>query len=245
MQNIIIGKYFGQYQQSQINIGMSPSWVMMLLNMKQGIYNLVHLDLFNMSVADPRRKSVTIEGLQQNQEYAFSVSALTKEGPGQPASITVRTRTNRECINLRYNRRNSTISINFTIVFSLRILTKSSWILLIDCANCSYSVSSGRLCSLGQDTDSHLVTAGLHHSPVASKKNVRNFLFKLSLKHLFMQKTTWSLTSFFFFVLLLFRLKSWLKGIFAYPAGMNIKTAELASFLHEVWPNHWNSQIMH
>ncbi|XP_028434715.1 leukemia inhibitory factor receptor isoform X2 [Perca flavescens] len=51
-------------------------------------------DLFNVSVADPRRKSVTIEGLQQNQEYAFSVSALTKEGPGQPTNITIRTRTN-------------------------------------------------------------------------------------------------------------------------------------------------------
>ncbi|XP_035514491.1 oncostatin-M-specific receptor subunit beta [Morone saxatilis] len=51
-------------------------------------------NLFNVSVADPRRKSVTIEGLQQNQEYTLSVSALTKEGPGQPASITIRTRTN-------------------------------------------------------------------------------------------------------------------------------------------------------
>ncbi|XP_034728872.1 leukemia inhibitory factor receptor isoform X1 [Etheostoma cragini] len=51
-------------------------------------------NLFNVSVADPRRKSVTIEGLQQNQEYAFSVSALTKEGPGQPTNITIRTRTN-------------------------------------------------------------------------------------------------------------------------------------------------------
>ncbi|KAF1389404.1 hypothetical protein PFLUV_G00073080 [Perca fluviatilis] len=51
-------------------------------------------NLFNVSVADPRRKSVTIEGLQQNQEYAFSVSALTEEGPGQPTNITIRTRTN-------------------------------------------------------------------------------------------------------------------------------------------------------
>ncbi|XP_060894548.1 leukemia inhibitory factor receptor isoform X1 [Labrus mixtus] len=51
-------------------------------------------DLLNVLVSDPHRKSVTIEGLQQNQEYTFSVSALTKEGPGQAASITVRTKTN-------------------------------------------------------------------------------------------------------------------------------------------------------
>uniref|UniRef100_A0A3P8TEF7 Fibronectin type-III domain-containing protein n=1 Tax=Amphiprion percula TaxID=161767 RepID=A0A3P8TEF7_AMPPE len=52
------------------------------------------LKLFNMSVADPLKKSVTIDGLQQNQKYACSVSALTKEGPGLPASITIRTRGN-------------------------------------------------------------------------------------------------------------------------------------------------------
>ncbi|XP_070690651.1 leukemia inhibitory factor receptor [Pempheris klunzingeri] len=46
------------------------------------------------AMADPRRKSVTIEGLQQSQEYTVSVSALTRGGPGQPASITIRTRTN-------------------------------------------------------------------------------------------------------------------------------------------------------
>ncbi|XP_041642417.1 leukemia inhibitory factor receptor-like isoform X2 [Cheilinus undulatus] len=51
-------------------------------------------DLFNVSVEDPHRKSVTIDGLQQNQEYAFSVSALTKDGPGQATTITVRTKTN-------------------------------------------------------------------------------------------------------------------------------------------------------
>lgn len=51
-------------------------------------------DLFNVSVTDPHTKSVTAEGLQQNQEYTFSVSALTKEGPGRAASITVRTKTN-------------------------------------------------------------------------------------------------------------------------------------------------------
>uniref|UniRef100_UPI0037E7C2D6 leukemia inhibitory factor receptor isoform X2 n=1 Tax=Semicossyphus pulcher TaxID=241346 RepID=UPI0037E7C2D6 len=51
-------------------------------------------DLFNVSVADPWKKYVTIEGLQQNREYMFSVSALTKEGPGQAASITVRTKSN-------------------------------------------------------------------------------------------------------------------------------------------------------
>ncbi|XP_013867225.1 oncostatin-M-specific receptor subunit beta [Austrofundulus limnaeus] len=51
-------------------------------------------NLFDVSVADPRQKSVTIEGLQQQQEYSCSVSALTKAGPGLPASIAIRTRTN-------------------------------------------------------------------------------------------------------------------------------------------------------
>nr|XP_020449371.1 leukemia inhibitory factor receptor-like isoform X2 [Monopterus albus]XP_020449372.1 leukemia inhibitory factor receptor-like isoform X2 [Monopterus albus] len=51
-------------------------------------------NMFRVSVEDPGRKSVTIEGLQQGREYAFSVSALTKWGPGQPASITARTKTN-------------------------------------------------------------------------------------------------------------------------------------------------------
>ncbi|XP_047236405.1 leukemia inhibitory factor receptor isoform X3 [Girardinichthys multiradiatus] len=50
--------------------------------------------LFNVSVGDPRQKSLTIEGLQQHQEYVCSVSALTKVGPGLPASITIRTKTN-------------------------------------------------------------------------------------------------------------------------------------------------------
>ncbi|KAG7489235.1 leukemia inhibitory factor receptor-like isoform X2 [Solea senegalensis] len=52
------------------------------------------MDVFNVSVADPRRKSVTVEGLKQSQEYTFCVSALTKNGPGQPTSITITTRTN-------------------------------------------------------------------------------------------------------------------------------------------------------
>ncbi|KAM9360201.1 leukemia inhibitory factor receptor [Symphorus nematophorus] len=51
-------------------------------------------NLFNMSVGDPHMKSVMIEGLQHSTRYAFSVSALTKEGPGQPALITVWTRAN-------------------------------------------------------------------------------------------------------------------------------------------------------
>ncbi|XP_076587335.1 leukemia inhibitory factor receptor isoform X2 [Chaetodon auriga] len=107
-------------------------------------------NLFNVSVADPRRKSVTIEGLQQNQDYAFSVSALTKDGPGQPASITIRTRTDYSA-------------------HLARILTP---ILLLLC--CTILLWSQR-------------------------------------------KT----------------LKSGLKGIFAYPAGMNIKPPEFDSFLHE------------
>lgn len=69
---------------------------MLLNNIKQGLCNYLHSDVFNVSVADPKRKSVTIEGLQENHEYAFSVSALTRNGPGQPVSIIIRTRINCE-----------------------------------------------------------------------------------------------------------------------------------------------------
>ncbi|XP_062418251.1 leukemia inhibitory factor receptor isoform X3 [Pungitius pungitius] len=51
-------------------------------------------DPFNVSVADPGRKSVSVDGLQQNQEYVFSVSALTEGGPGEPTRVTIRTSTN-------------------------------------------------------------------------------------------------------------------------------------------------------
>ncbi|XP_070761070.1 leukemia inhibitory factor receptor [Enoplosus armatus] len=107
-------------------------------------------NLFNVPVADPHRKSVTIEDLQQNQEYTFYVSALTKQGPGQPASITTRTK------------------INYSSDLA-KILTP---ILLL--LGCTILVWPQRE-----------------------------------------------------------MLKSWLKDIFAYPAGMNIKTPELDSFLHE------------
>ncbi|XP_078107293.1 leukemia inhibitory factor receptor isoform X1 [Sander vitreus] len=108
-------------------------------------------NLFNVSVADPRRKSVTIEGLEQNQEYAFSVSALTKEGPGQPTNITIRTRTNYSA-------------------HLAKILTPI--LLLLGC-----------------------------------------------IILLWPQRKI---------------LKSVLKEIFTYPAGMNIKTPEFDSFLHEI-----------
>uniref|UniRef100_A0A3Q2QCQ8 Leukemia inhibitory factor receptor-like n=1 Tax=Fundulus heteroclitus TaxID=8078 RepID=A0A3Q2QCQ8_FUNHE len=49
---------------------------------------------FNVSVGDPRQKSVTVKGLQQDQEYVCSVSALTRVGPGLSASITIRTKPN-------------------------------------------------------------------------------------------------------------------------------------------------------
>lgn len=49
-------------------------------------------DLLNVSVSDPRRKSVTVEGLQPSREYMLAVSALSRRGPGQPTSITIRTR---------------------------------------------------------------------------------------------------------------------------------------------------------
>nr|XP_046243960.1 leukemia inhibitory factor receptor [Scatophagus argus] len=107
-------------------------------------------NLFNVSVADPQRKSVTMRGLQPNQEYVFSVRALTKEGPGQPASITIRTKAD-------------------YLAHLTKILTP---ILLLLCC-----------------------TALLW----PQRKMLRRGL----------------------------------KGIFAYPAGMNIKTPELDSFLHE------------
>ncbi|XP_008416333.1 leukemia inhibitory factor receptor isoform X1 [Poecilia reticulata] len=50
--------------------------------------------LFNVSVSNPRQKSVTMEGLQQDQEYVCSVRALTTVGPGSTASITIRTKVN-------------------------------------------------------------------------------------------------------------------------------------------------------
>ncbi|XP_034547122.1 leukemia inhibitory factor receptor isoform X2 [Notolabrus celidotus] len=107
-------------------------------------------DLINVSVADPHRKSVTVEGLQQNHEYAFSVCALTKEGPGQAASITVRTKA------------------NYT-AHMVKIVTPV--LLLLGCTIL-----------------------------------------------LWPQRKT---------------LQSGLKGIFVYPAGMNIKIPQLASFLQE------------
>ncbi|CAG07821.1 unnamed protein product [Tetraodon nigroviridis] len=50
------------------------------------------LNLLNVSVSDPRRKSVTVDGLQPNRDYVLSVSALTRQGPGLATSITIRTR---------------------------------------------------------------------------------------------------------------------------------------------------------
>ena len=46
------------------------------------------------------------------------------------------------------------------------------------------ALDSLRLCSLGQDTDSDLAAAVLHHSPVATEKNVSSF--KSQLKHEFL-----------------------------------------------------------
>ncbi|KAJ4941988.1 hypothetical protein JOQ06_011859 [Pogonophryne albipinna] len=107
-------------------------------------------NLFNVSVADPRRKSVTIEGLQQDHKYLFYVSALTKGGPGQSTSITIRTNTNYSA-------------------HLAKILTPM--LLLLGC-----------------------------------------------IIALWPQRKI---------------LKSGLREMFAYPSGMNIKTPELDSFLHE------------
>lgn len=49
-------------------------------------------DQLSVRVADPRTKAVTIDGLQHNREYVFSLSALTRQGPGQATSISIRTR---------------------------------------------------------------------------------------------------------------------------------------------------------
>ncbi|XP_061585467.1 leukemia inhibitory factor receptor [Cololabis saira] len=106
--------------------------------------------LVNVSVSDPRQKSVTIEGLQQDQEYVCSLSALTKEGPGIPLNITIKTRT---------------------------------------------------------DYSSHLA------------KGLSTF-FLLLVCSIFL----WTQLK---------RLKTALKEIFIYPAGMNIKTPEFESFLYE------------
>uniref|UniRef100_A0A3P8XX68 Fibronectin type-III domain-containing protein n=1 Tax=Esox lucius TaxID=8010 RepID=A0A3P8XX68_ESOLU len=43
---------------------------------------------FNKTVADPHNKSLTIVGLQDNQEYTFHLSALTKVGPGPRTTVT-------------------------------------------------------------------------------------------------------------------------------------------------------------
>ncbi|XP_073322066.1 leukemia inhibitory factor receptor [Pagrus major] len=113
--------------------------------------------LFNVTVADPQRKSVTIDGLQQNQEYAFSVSALTKGGPGQPASITIRTKTN--------------LHRPWTHMDSAHLAKILTPILLLLCCTILLWPQSKTL--------------------------------------------------------------KWLKGIFDYPAGMNIEIPELDSYLHE------------
>ncbi|KAJ7993904.1 hypothetical protein DPEC_G00259530 [Dallia pectoralis] len=46
---------------------------------------------FNKTVVDPHKKTITIVGLQDNQEYTFHLSALTKIGPGPRTIVIVRT----------------------------------------------------------------------------------------------------------------------------------------------------------
>ncbi|KAM3867636.1 leukemia inhibitory factor receptor [Diretmus argenteus] len=106
--------------------------------------------LLNVSVADPRRKSVTIEHLQENQEYTFHLSALTKAGPGPANRITIRTKVNNS--------------------FQLAVIL-TPLLLLLGCTMLLWP----------------------------QRKMLTNVL----------------------------------KGIFVYPAGMNIKTIELDNFLHE------------
>ncbi|KAM4615783.1 leukemia inhibitory factor receptor [Polymixia lowei] len=106
--------------------------------------------LLNVSVMDPRRKSVTVEGLQENKEYIFSLSALSSGGAGPPTTITIRT------------------AANYSVLLA-KIL--APLLLLLACTAL-----------------------------------------------LWCQRKT---------------LHDGLKGIFVYPAGMNIKPFELDSFLHE------------
>lgn len=65
--------------------------------------------MFNVS--DPRKKSVTIEGLKQSHKYVFSVSALTKKGPGEPAKIRITTKANCELYNIQCNHRDTIYNI--------------------------------------------------------------------------------------------------------------------------------------
>uniref|UniRef100_A0A4W6BVD3 Fibronectin type-III domain-containing protein n=1 Tax=Lates calcarifer TaxID=8187 RepID=A0A4W6BVD3_LATCA len=116
--------------------------------------------MFNVS--DPQKKSVTIEGLKQSHKYVFSVSALTKKGPGEPAKIRITTKANCELYNIQYTR-----GLSFYLIFFVCLFVFSS------------------------------------------------------------------------------RLRRGLKKVFAYPAGMDIRTSELHSFLQEVWIYHSHNQNMH
>uniref|UniRef100_A0A3Q2X1Q5 Leukemia inhibitory factor receptor-like n=1 Tax=Haplochromis burtoni TaxID=8153 RepID=A0A3Q2X1Q5_HAPBU len=71
-----------------------PAFIMGYLVTVQEIGSVLLPDGSNVSVAEPHVKFVTIESLKENTEYTCSVSALTKEGPGLPASITFRTKSN-------------------------------------------------------------------------------------------------------------------------------------------------------
>ena len=56
---------------------------------------------FNVSVMDPRRKSFTVEGLQEDQMYHFRLSALTKAGSGPVITTTIKTSSNCETLPLQ------------------------------------------------------------------------------------------------------------------------------------------------
>ncbi|KAL3975554.1 dynein regulatry complex protein 1 [Sarotherodon galilaeus] len=127
-----------------------PAFIMGYLVTVQEVGSVLLPDRSNVSVADPHVKFVTIEGLKENTEYTCFVSALTKEGPGLPASITFRTKINYSSLTLKV----------LTPIFLLMGCTVLLW---------------------------------------SQVKIVR----------------------------------SGLKEIFIYPAGMNIKTPEFEGFLHE------------
>lgn len=82
--------------------------------------------VLNVTVADPLRKFVTIEGLKQNHDYNFTVSALTKKGSGPAVSITIRTRINCELYNMHFTITRFHIVIYFCFNFLLYIGSKLS-----------------------------------------------------------------------------------------------------------------------
>lgn len=159
-----------------------------------------------MSVPDPRRKSLTVGGLQPNREYVLSVSALTRQGPGLAASIAIRTRPNCE----RHHRRRQSQgdgarpSLN-TLPSSPLCQTPPTWRRSSrpSCCCCSAPFCCGprEMCESGRTPSSPRPPREPHTCPVCHFSS---------------------------------RVKTRLVGIFTYPAGMKVRAPDLDSFLLEV-----------